>query len=248
MAFGLTGAPATFQKAMNATLELLLRKCVLVFFDDILVYSASLKDHLLHLQQVLGLLDADHWKVKMSKCSFAKNQIDYLDHIVSAQGVATDLSKVLAIASWHVPTSVKELRSFLGMAGYYRNFLRHFGIISMPLTNLLKKNTLFVWISEHQLAFISLKNCLVTTRVLTLLDFSKTFVIETNTCAVGVGAVLMQAGTHWHFLAKLLDPSLRDSPHMKRNSWPFSLLCNNGAHICNKVNSTYTLTTKVCPT
>jgi hypothetical protein len=86
IAFGLTVAPTTFQKAMNATLEPLLRKCVLVSFDGILVYSSSLEDHLFHSQQVLELLDADQWKVKMSKCSFAQNQITYLGHIVSAQG------------------------------------------------------------------------------------------------------------------------------------------------------------------
>jgi hypothetical protein len=102
---------------------------------------------------VLELLDANHWKVKMSKCTFAQNQIAYLGHVVSAQGVATDPSKVAAIASWPVPNLVRELRSFLGMAGYYRKFVRHFGVISRPLTNLLKKNTLYVWTSEHHATF-----------------------------------------------------------------------------------------------
>jgi hypothetical protein len=102
---------------------------------------------------VLELLDADYWKVKMSKCTFAQNQIAYLGHVVSAQGVATDPSKVAAIASWPVPNLVRELRSFLGMAGYYRKFVRHFGVISRPLTNLLEKNTLYVWTSEHHATF-----------------------------------------------------------------------------------------------
>jgi hypothetical protein len=127
MAFDLTGAPGTFQKAMNTTLAPLLRKCVLVFFDDILVYSASFEYHLKHLQSVLELLQADQWKVKLSKCSFAQNKISYLGHIISQKGVAL------------IPRNIKELRSFLGLAGYYRKFVKNFGVISRPLTNLLKK-------------------------------------------------------------------------------------------------------------
>jgi hypothetical protein len=130
MAFGLCGAPATFQGALNTTLAPLLRKCVLVFFDDILVYSATLTDHLEHLRQVLQLLANDQWQVKLSKCTFAQQQLAYLGHIISAAGVATDPSKVHAIQSWPQPTNVKELRSFLGLAGYYRKFVRHFAVIA----------------------------------------------------------------------------------------------------------------------
>jgi hypothetical protein len=114
MAFSHTGAPGTFQRAMNHALAPLLR---LVFFDDILVYSDSLEAHVNHLQQVLDLLARDQWKIKLSKCSFATNQVTYLGHVVSAQGVATDSSKVQAVAQWPVPRSLKDLRSFLGVAG-----------------------------------------------------------------------------------------------------------------------------------
>ena len=107
MPFGLAGAPATFLGAMNATLQPLLRKCTIVFFDDILVYSKSYKEHLQHLHQVLTLLQQDHWKVKMSKCSFAQKQIAYLGHVVSAAGVATDPSKIQVIAQWPTPTDAK---------------------------------------------------------------------------------------------------------------------------------------------
>jgi hypothetical protein len=153
MAFGLTGAPATFQSAMNNTLRPVLRKFALVFFDDILVYSSSLDDHAAHLDAVLGLLHQDQWKVKMSKCTFAARSISYLGHVISSEGVQTDPQKVTAVVTWPTPTNTKELRSFLGLAGYYRKFVKHFGIISKPLTNLLKKNITFCWTQEHDMAF-----------------------------------------------------------------------------------------------
>jgi hypothetical protein len=101
---------------------------------------------------VFELLAKDQWKIKLSKCTFAQREIHYLGHIISEKGVGTDPSKVSAISSWPTPVNVKELRSFLGLAGYYRKFVRHFGIISKPLTELLKKNTIFLWTSEHDKA------------------------------------------------------------------------------------------------
>jgi hypothetical protein len=209
MAFGLTGAPDTFQKAMNHTLAPLLRKCALVFFDDILVYSAMWDDHLLHLQQVFELLNRDHWKVKISMCSFAQSQVAYLGHVVSSKGVATDPSKIQAIADWRVPSSIKELRSFLGLAGYYRKFIRHFGIICQPLHALLKKGVLFVWTSDQSLAFQTLKKALTSAPVLALPDFSVPFTVETDASDSGVGAVLMQRGHPLAFFSKALGPKGR---------------------------------------
>lgn len=130
MSFGLSGAPITFQAAMNATLQSVLRKCALVFFDDILVYSKSLQQHLSDLALVLSLLRQDKWQVKLSKCSFAQQSLAYLGHIISGEGVATDPSKVQEVVEWKIPSNVKELRGFLGLAGYYRKFVRHFGIIT----------------------------------------------------------------------------------------------------------------------
>jgi len=130
MAFGLTGAPNTFQGAMNTTLYPLLRKCALVFFDDILVYSRTLEDHIQHLRQVFTLLASDQWKVKISKCRFAQQSISYLGHIVSHNGVSTDPSKIESIQQWPPPQNIKELRSFLGLAGYYRKFAKHFATLA----------------------------------------------------------------------------------------------------------------------
>lgn len=209
MAFGLTGAPGTFQRAMNQTLFPLLRKCALVFFDDILIYSATLEDHLKHLQQVFELLSRDAWKVKMNKCSFAQNQVSYLGHIVSVAGVATDPAKIQAIADWPKPANVKELRSFLGLAGYYRKFIRHFGIICHPLHGLLKKGVVYVWTDDHSTAFHTLKAALASAPVLALPDFSSQFTIETDASSFGIGAVLMQKGHPLSFLSKALGPKCR---------------------------------------
>jgi hypothetical protein len=209
MAFGLTGASATFQGAMNNTLLLVLKKFTLVFFDDILVYSSSLEAHIEHLKVVLDLLQQDNWKVKLSKCTFATSSISYLGHVISAVGVHTDPHKVSTIVTWPTPTNSKELRSFLGLAGYYRKFIRHFGIISKPLTNLLKKNTMFCWTTEHDTTFECLKTALSQAPVLALPDFSKQFILETDACAVGIGAVLMQAGHPLAFVSKALGPKTR---------------------------------------
>lgn len=206
MSFGLCGALATFQGAMNSTLHPLLRKCVLVFFDDILIYSRTFEDHLSHLRAVFELLIKDQWLVKLSKCTFAKREVAYLGHVISAEGVSTDSSKVSAVVDWPTPSNVKELRSFLGLADYYRKFIRFFAVIAKPLTSLLKKHIVFSWIATHQSAFDALKQALSSAPVLATPDFSKQFCIETDTCASGIGAVLIQCGHPLAYISKPLGP------------------------------------------
>jgi hypothetical protein len=116
MSFGLTRTPHSFQKAMNPTLAPLLRQCVLVFFDDILVYRQSYTDHLVHLEQVLKLLQQEQWYVKLSKCAFAIREISYLGYIISEKGVSTSPDKIKDVLEWPTPTRVKELRSFFGFS------------------------------------------------------------------------------------------------------------------------------------
>jgi len=142
----------------------------------------------------------------LSKCKFAQRSVAYLGHIISEQGVSIDPSKVKTIVEWPVPSSVKELRSFLDLAGYYRKFVRHFGIISRPLTTLLKKGCLFIWTSEHDTAFATLKSALSTAPVLALPDFSLPFEIETDACDSSVGAMLMQKDHPLAFISKSLGP------------------------------------------
>jgi transposase InsO family protein len=206
MPFGLTGAPGTFQEAMNSTLAPLLRKFVLVFFDDILIYSRTFEEHLDHLQQVFELLQLHEWKLKLSKCAFAQRSISYLGHIISGAGVATDPDKLAAVTNWPSPVSVRELRGFLGLAGYYRKFVRHFGLIAKPLTELLRKNTVFQWTPDHESSFQALKQSLVTAPVLALPDYSRPFCIETDASSIGIGAVLTQDGHPLAYISRALGP------------------------------------------
>jgi len=206
MPFGLTNAPATFQCVMNEVLQPFLRKFVLVFLDDILIYSKTLDDHVTHLRAVLEKLQTHQFYLKRSKCSFAQSQIDYLGHIISKHGVATDPSETQAMQDWPIPTTVTELRGFLGLTGYYRRFVKNYGIIAKPLTQLLRKKQ-FIWTTEATSAFNALKQVMAQTPVLQLPDFNQPFVVETDACSTGIGAVLMQGGRPIAYLSKALGPT-----------------------------------------
>jgi hypothetical protein len=206
MPFGLAMAPATFQSAMNQIFEQQIRKSVLVFVDDILIYSNSIEEHAKHLAEVFNILKQHDLYVKRSKCTFAQPSLEYLGHIISAAGVGTDPSKIAAVKSWPKPSNLKQLRGFLGLAGYYRKFIRGFGAICKPLTNLLRKHAQFLWTPQEQASFTALKQALVEAPVLALPDFSKEFVLETDACDRGIGAVLMQQGHPVAFLSKALGP------------------------------------------
>lgn len=137
MPYGVTGGPATFQYIMNFVLAPFLRKCVVVFIDDILIYNRSWEEHLTHVKAVFQVLQLEGFKIKLSKCLFAQQQIPYLGHVMSGAGVATDPSKVADVQKYPRPQTVKEVRGFLDLAGYYGKFVKDFGIISRPLANLL---------------------------------------------------------------------------------------------------------------
>lgn len=205
MPFGLTNAPSTFQSLMNHVFRPMLRKFVLVFFDDILVYSPDLPSHLQHLEEVFITLQQNHLKVKQSKCSFAQPKVEYLGHIISGLGVSVDPSKVQCIMEWPKPSSLKALRGFLGLAGYYRRFVQHFGIIAKPLTDMLRADN-FIWTPHSEAAFVQLKQALTSAPVLALPDFTKPFTVETDASGLGIGAVLSQNKHPIAFLSKSLSP------------------------------------------
>ncbi|KAD5961141.1 hypothetical protein E3N88_12614 [Mikania micrantha] len=172
MPFGLTNAPSTFQSMMNDLFRPHLRQFVLVFFDDILVYSPTMKLHLDHLRLTLTLLRQHSFFAKLSKCCFGQSQVLFLGHVVTGDGVQVDQDKISAIQSWPIPSNVKEVRGFLGLTGYYRRFIRNYGIIAKPLTNLTKKDG-FRWSDEALTAFITLKQALMSAPILHLPDFTK---------------------------------------------------------------------------
>ncbi|XP_037424582.1 uncharacterized protein LOC119289334 [Triticum dicoccoides] len=171
--FGLTNAPASFQAAMNKLFAHLLRKYVLVFMDDILIFSATLEEHLQHLQEVFRILHENQFYVKMSKCSFAQQELEYLGHIISAEGVKTDPAKIQSVQKWPTLTNIKQVRGFLGLTGYHRKFIKDYGVISRSLTELLKKDSIFLWTPTVEAAFQQLKLALSQSPVLALSNFSK---------------------------------------------------------------------------
>jgi hypothetical protein len=171
MPFGLSNAPATFQALMNDVLQPFLHWFVLVFFDDILVYSSSWTQHLQHIRLALKALQRHSFQVKRSKCSFGERSVAYLGHVISANSVAMDDDKAEAVASWPEPRSVRGVRGFLGLAGYYCKCIRDFGSIAAPLTCLLRKEA-FAWMLGAVNAFTTLKQTLSSRPVLQMPDFS----------------------------------------------------------------------------
>jgi hypothetical protein len=155
---------------MNEILQPFLRKFVMVFLDDILIYSDTLTQHVEHLRKVLIVLHTNQIFLKFSKCSFAQQSLEYLGHIIYVGGVATDPSKTQAMLKWPKPMNVTELRGFLGLTSYYRKFVRRYGVMAKPLTQLLKKKS-FVWSEEADKAFAALESTMISTPVLALLNF-----------------------------------------------------------------------------
>lgn len=189
---------------MNSIFAPYMRKFVLVFMDDILVYSKTLEEHADHLNLVFQVLLDNKLFIKFAKCAFAQSSIEYLGHVISDKGVATDPTKTTAIAQWPLPQNFTELRGFLGLTGYYRKFVKGYGILAKPLTSLLKQKQ-FAWTQVAQQAFDSLKTALTTTLVLSLPDFDLPFEIDTDACDIGVGAVLSQLGHPVAYYSKALS-------------------------------------------
>ena len=164
MSFGLTNAPTTFMRLMNSIFHEYLDKFVIIYIDDILVYSKTEDEHAEHLRLVLTKLRDHRLYAKFSKCEFWLKELSFLGHVVSAAGVAVIPDKIQAILDWPTPKSVKDIRSFLGLAGYYRRFIEGFSKIAKALTDLLKKNKQFVWSDKAEESFQILKVKLTPTK------------------------------------------------------------------------------------
>ena len=201
MPFGLTNAPATFQRLMESCLgELHLNWCI-IYLDDIIVFSRTPEEHIHRLRAVFEKLKAAGLKLKPSKCDFFKKEIKYLGHVVSEQGVSTDPDKIKAVTEWPQPTTVTEVRSFLGFVTYYRRFIPNFSKVAKPLNQLLqnlegspsqKKKFKVHWGPEQQEAFEALQRLCTESPVLAYADFKAPFILHTDASGEGLGAVLYQ--------------------------------------------------------
>lgn len=246
MPFGLTNAPATFCTLMNKIFQPYLDQFVVIYLDDIVVYSSSMEEHVRHLQIVFNVLRKNELCVKREKCTFAQPKVQFLGHTISQGQIQMDSDKVEAIRDWEVPTKVPELRSFLGLANYYRRFILGYSDIAAPLMDLLKKNRSWEWNSSCQGALDNLKVAIIKEPVLVLPDFTKLFEVQTDASDFAISGVLMQEGHPIAFESrKLNDAERRYTVHEKEmtvivhclRTWRHYLL---GAHFIIKMDNVAT--------
>ena len=192
MSFGLTNAPATFSHLMNSIFMEYLDKFVVVYLDDILIYSKNEEEHDEHLRLVLMKLREHRLYAKFSKCEFWLPEVTYLGHVISGKGIAVNPERVQAVLDWTPPETVKQVRSFLGLASYCPRFVENFSKVAKPLTELLKKDKKFEWTPQCEFSFQKLKRRLTSAPVLVPPDFSKDFVIYCDASRQGLGCILMQ--------------------------------------------------------
>ena len=193
--FGLTNAPAAFMRMMDSIFPPHAVPFVATFIDDILIFSKSEKEHRDHLRSVLCTLRENKLYAKKSKCLFGAYEVEFLGHVINAEGVRADESKLKVVQDWPVPKTVPQLQSFLGMVTYFQRFIKNFAVITQPLTDLLRKNVKYEWGTSQQEAFDKLKLMLVSPPVLRIFDPDLPVVVETDASDLAIGAVLLQ-GSH----------------------------------------------------
>jgi len=191
--FGLCNAPATFQRAMNNILHNYLGNCVLVYLDDIIIYSkGTLEEHLSHIATILATLEKNHIKLKPSKCHFAFQEVEYLGHVISNKGVRPIPEKTLAVKAFKTPKDVPQVKSFLGLSGYYRRYVPNYSRVALPLSKLTRKKVVFLWRQPQQYAFDELKDRLCSAPILAYPRYDLPFILQPDASAEALGAVLSQ--------------------------------------------------------
>uniref|UniRef100_A0A2S2QW04 RNA-directed DNA polymerase n=1 Tax=Sipha flava TaxID=143950 RepID=A0A2S2QW04_9HEMI len=190
--FGLKGAPATFQRLMNTVLAGLTGMKAFVYLDDIIIYALSISDHSEKLKAVLDRLRTFNLKLQPSKCAFMRKEVNYLGHVITDEGVKPDPQKIKSVVEFPTPTNEKQVKSFLGLSGYYRRFVPGYGQIAKPLTSLLKKDTIFNWTDLCQESFDKLKKILTTEPLLQYPDFTRKFNLTCDASNYAIGCVLLQ--------------------------------------------------------
>jgi hypothetical protein len=212
MSFGLTNSPAYFMYLMNSVFMPELDKFVVVFIDDILVYSRNEQEHTMHLHTVLQRPRDHRLYAKLSKCDFWLKEIKFLGHTIYQDGVSVDLEKVQEVMDWKPPTTVRQIRSFLGLAGYYRRFIPDFSRIAKPMTELLKKGVKYEWSQKCEDAFHTLRQHLTTAPVLAQPDNTKPFEVYCDASGTGLGCVLMQDNRVIAYASRALRPHEQNYP------------------------------------
>jgi hypothetical protein len=212
MSFGLTNAPTYFTYLMNSVFMPELDKFMVVFIDDILVYSKSEDEHTKHLHTVLQRLRDHHLYAKFSKCDFWLREIKFLGHTILQDEIAVDPEKVQEVMDWKPPTTVRQIQSFLGLAGYYRRFIPDFSRIAKPMTELLKKGVKFDWGQKCEDSFHTLRRHLTTTPVLAQRDNTKSFDVYCDATGTGLGCVLMQDNQVIAYASRALRPHEQNYP------------------------------------
>ena len=192
MPFGLTNAPAAFQHLMNSIFQDFLDDFVIVYLDDIMIYSKTYKEHLRHLEKVFERLRENKLYAKLKKCEFAKQEVQYLGHIVSENSIKPEEDKIKAIKEWKQPQNQKDVMSFLGLANFYRKFIDNFSKRSIALTKLIGKNSKFQWNRDQDNSFQDIKNALCQAPVLKLPSRIGKFIVHTDASGEAIGAVLEQ--------------------------------------------------------
>jgi len=192
MPFGVTNALVVFMDYMNRIFRPFLDKFVVVFIDDILIYSKTQEEHAEHLRLVLGVLREKQLYAKLSKCEFWMDEVQFLAHVIFSKGIAVDPAKVEAVVKWESPKSATEIRSFVGLAGYYRRFIEGFSKIVAPLTLLTRKDQPFTWIDKCEESFQELKRRLTSNPILVIPDVGKPFEVYCDASHLGLGCILMQ--------------------------------------------------------
>ena len=212
MPFGLTNAPAAFMDLMNRVFKSHLDDFIIVFIDDILIYSKNNEDHEKHLRIALQTLREEKLFAKFKKCEFWLTSIAFLGHIISKDGISVDPQKIEAIVNWPRPTNVTEIRSFLGLAGYYRRFVQDFSRLATPMTRLTRKHVTFKWDADCENSFQELKKRLISAPILTLPTGTGGYVIFSDASFKGLGCVLMQNGKVIAYASRQLKPYERNYP------------------------------------
>ncbi|KAK1664842.1 hypothetical protein QYE76_053001 [Lolium multiflorum] len=212
MPFGLTNAPSTFMRLMNHVLRDFIGKFVVVYFDDILIYSRNESDHTIHIRHVLQVLRDNQLYGNLEKCTFCKDKVIFLGYVVSKHGVEVDVSKIEAIQYWPTPMNVSQVRRFHGLAGFYRRFVPNFSTIAAPLNDLTKKGVIFEWGAAQDHAFDELKRLLTSAPLLALPDFNKQFEIECDASGIGIGGVLMLEGRPIAYFSEKLSGAKLNYP------------------------------------